>query len=168
MLELVVRLVLVGGVLVAALFGLRWAQQRGMTARGGPSLRVMGRTGIAKDVVVAVVAVDDRRFLVGTGQGGVELLAELDRIPMDDYDEDELDADLTALLNGQDAPRPTPWAQRTVRALSSATSSATSPLDAHGSGVPTSGPRIGPLDRLREMTVRTHLREPIRDEEPSR
>lgn len=158
MLELVVRLVLVSGVIVAGLLGLRHAQRRGMTARGGPELRVLGRTGLTKSSVVAVVAVDDQRYLVGASEDGVRLLAALapdgdaphtDPDPADeagaDDAPDELDAELRALLD------------------SHAPDDETHDLHAtHGTGRTTHGPRIGPLDRLREMTVRSHLREPIR------
>lgn len=155
MLELVVRLVLGGAVLVAALLAMRWAQARGMTARGGPQLRIVGRTGLTRTTLVAVVAVDDRRFLVGAGDHGVQLLEELD--PLDTpHGEDDLDLPLDDVdLDTDDVTT-----SSTVLPF---------PLGAHGSGTATTtGPRIGPLDRLRAMTVRTHLREPIRAHHPHR
>jgi flagellar biogenesis protein FliO len=153
-LELVVRLVLGGGVLLGALFALRWAQSRGMTARGGPELRIVGRTGLTRTSLVAVVAVDDRRFLVGASDGRVDLLAELDPIL-------DLDREAAALhANEGLAPFSAP-AQFGVQH-----DSTTHPLGVHRTDATIDGPRIGPLDRLRMMTVRTHTREPIRAEEP--
>ena len=155
MLDLFVRLALGGAVLVAALFALRWAQTRGMTARGGPQLRVVGRTGLTRTSLLAVVAVDDRRFLVGAGDHGVQLLSELDPV-------------------GEDAtagPGTAPAPDRLVDAeelLEPAPTVLPFPPRTHGPGALDDGPRTGPLDRLRAMTVRTHLREPVRALQPPR
>jgi flagellar biogenesis protein FliO len=66
---------------LAGLWLVRWWFGRG---RGGPSvpLRVVGRAGLIKGAAVAVVAIDGRRFLVGAGERGVTLLAELDTEPL--------------------------------------------------------------------------------------
>ena len=165
MLELAIRLVLGAGIVSAAVVGLRWASRKGMTARGGPVLRVVGRSGLTRSSLVAVVDVDGQRFLVGAADEGVRLLADLGAAPdrplgTDGTDEQgtarpghlhdetwEVPDDLTGLLG--------PSGDLAALAASDQTT--------HGSGrATTDGPRIGLLDRLREMTVRTHLREPIR------
>jgi hypothetical protein len=46
-------------------------------------VRVVGRTALSKGSVVAVVAVGPRRLLVGAGERGVHLIAELDAEPDD-------------------------------------------------------------------------------------
>lgn len=152
---MVLVIVLVAGTFLA----LRWARERGMTARGVPMLRVLGRTGLTKSSIVAVVEVGERRFLVGAGEDGVRLLSELDAAAaaeavvadgVDDGADDDLDLlpagttlddELTALLSGTTPDR-----------------------GADGSTPYTTGPRIGPLDRLRALTVRTPTGEPIRDQ----
>ena len=69
--------VLVGGLLVVR----RWSRG-GRTGRrtggaGRVSIRIAGRAGIARGAHVAVVEVGRQRFLVGAGEHGVSLLAEL-------------------------------------------------------------------------------------------
>jgi flagellar biogenesis protein FliO len=71
-------LVLVGGLLVVR----RWSRNGGRPSRrlAGSTrtpIRVTGRAGITRHASVAVVEVDGLRFLVGAGEHGVNLLAEL-------------------------------------------------------------------------------------------
>lgn len=108
------------------------------------NVRVLGRTALSRSAVVAVVEIGDRRLLVGAAEQGVSVLTELDPHTAADTPLDgaaPADVDLTALTHeGEgrtDAALPTSAAQ-----LLAGTS-------------PTAGPRIGPLDRLRAMTVRT-------------
>lgn len=175
MLELAVRLVLGAGLVVGAVFAMRWASNRGMAARGGPMMRVVARTGLTKSAIVAVLDVDGHQYLVGVSDENVRLLADLgaegaDRdtattpaaptgadesstaTTLDPFADFTVPDDLAGLLTveEQTAPVTGGTAARTT----------TTP---DGPGRPTNEePRIGLLDRLREMTVRTHLREPIR------
>ena len=136
-----VTLVMVGGLVLAA------RASRG--GRPGSGIRVSGRHGISKGAVVAVVEVDGRRFLVGAGDNQIALLSELDPAP---EGEEAMEADL------DDAPdRARTPVDRMGSALAAAYHQSRRP---HGTGPSiTHGPRIGPLDRLRAMTVRT----PVRD-----
>ncbi len=143
MLEVAVKLfavtiLMAGGLLVAA----RYARTGG---RPGSALRVSGRHGVSKGAVVAVVEVDGRRFLVGAGDQQVTLLSELEPAP------DEEHADEPTGTEVSSDPRPLP--ARLGAALVQAHRHARRP---HRTGPTTiHGPRIGPLDRLRAMTVRT-------------
>lgn len=89
------------------------------------SVRVLGRTALSRSAVVAVVEIGDRRLLVGAAEQGVSVLTELD--PLDPLATDRTDAVVAAPDTGA------------LPVL----------------GDLTEGPRIGPLDRLRAMTVRT-------------
>lgn len=57
-----------------------WWMKRGRAGQGR-GVRVTARVPFGKSTWVAVVEVDDRRFLVGTGEGGVNLLSELEALP---------------------------------------------------------------------------------------
>lgn len=173
MLELAVRLVLGAGLVVGAVFAMRWASNRGMAARGGPMMRVVARTGLTKSAIVAVLDVDGHQYLVGVSDENVRLLADLgadgsrddtaavtagpDRTAedraVDPFADFTVPDDLAGLLTAEEQTA-------TVTGGPTVTMTTTTP---DGSGRPTNEePRIGLLDRLREMTVRTHLREPIR------
>lgn len=160
MLELAIRLVLGAGLVVAVVLALRWASGRGMAARGGPALRVVARTGLTKSAIVAVLDVDGHQYLVGVADQNVRLLADLGAgehdeatTATDGFGDFTVPDDLAGLLPADDDD-----VLDTSPTLDMQTFATT-----HGTGRPTpEGPRIGLLDRLREMTVRTHLREPIR------
>ncbi len=152
-------------VIVGALLLLRhWARRGGVSADSG--VRVVTRTGIAKGTVVAVVAVGERRMLVGASEHGVNLLAELESQPEpgqviasgpahDPATVPVLDAtptatdrpsfDLGALgpsLAGLHLRRPSPW-----RGLGAGRTRATTTTHPDR-------PRMAPIDRLRDLTVR--------------
>lgn len=153
-LELAVKLLAVTVVIVITLVMLSRYAGRGGRASGG-AVRVAARHGVSRNALVAVVEVDGRRFLVGVGEHNVNLLTELD--PAEDVAE-ELDAptprtaapgwsrlsELTAAAWKHRNSRPTP--QRMGRELQR--------------------PGIGPLNRLRAMTVRTPQERPIHVNEP--
>ena len=178
MLELLVRVVLVVLVLGGGFVAWRNASSRGLTARGGPVLRVVGRAGLTRSSLVAVVDVDGRRYLVGAAEQGVNLLAALGESPAEPAGaDDELDGTPADVDGGPSRVRRRgPGAPVTTdRDLEAAHAVPTTrpttlgavvgaALGAHGRGTATrpDGPRIGPLDRLRGMTVRSHVREPIR------
>ena len=54
-----------------------WASRRG-GGTSAPLLRVTARASLGRSTCVVVVEVDGRRFLVGAGERGPELLAELE------------------------------------------------------------------------------------------
>ena len=132
-------------------------------------VRVVGRTALSKNAVVAVLAVGERRLLVGAGERGVHLIAELDA------------ADPTALQAATQAASvvtttgPDGIDTRTLETSTLETRTVdrmdvvdTSLLDAEPTAahdvladlerdvqLTPVGPRIGLVDRLRVMTVRT-------------
>ncbi len=121
------------------------------------NIRVLGRTALHKNAVVAVIAVGEQRLLVGAGEKGVHLIAELD--PAGDHDH----SDLSAVVS---LPASTTTADhdggRDAAVASTTTTDGTdlddalAALAARSRPTPsTAGPRIGLVDRLRELTVRT-------------
>lgn len=138
-----VTLVMAGGLVLAA------RAARG--GRPGAGVRVTGRHGVTKSSTVAVVEVDGRRFLVGAGDGQVSLLAELDPAAA------EVDEDPPTTAERPAGAGSRVTAARLGAALAAAHRHSRRP---HRTGPSTTtGPRIGPLDRLRAMTVRTHVRD---------
>lgn len=155
-----------GLLLLAAVLTAPWWIKRVRPGAVETPVRVVGRTAISRNAVVAVVHVGDRRLLVGAAEHGVSILTDLGTArgtdPVADPTTDpgaapvtldgaSLDAlhDLDAVAPPAAAPLP---GRRTDAALP------TTELDdlALLRDVPTlSGPRIGPMDRLRAMTVRT-------------
>lgn len=141
-----VTLVMVGGLLLAA---------RANRSRGGPGsgIRVTGRHGLSKGSVVAVVQVDGRRFLVGAGDNQISMLTELD--PAEEVDTVEVDPDAEGIASlGLDRTGTT--ASRVAGFLAAARRQSR-PLHRMERSTTTPGPRIGPVDRLRAMTVRSHV-----------
>ncbi|MFW6009830.1 MAG: flagellar biosynthetic protein FliO, partial [Actinomycetota bacterium] len=76
-------------------------------AQAPDALRVIGRTALSKQAVIAVVAVGERRLLVGAGEHGVGLLADLDAQPGSGHAASDVDATVT------DPPVTTPQLGRT-------------------------------------------------------
>ncbi len=144
-------------------------------------LRVLSRTALSRSAVVAVVAVGERRLLVGAGDQGVHLIADVtgvedleagtvgslaDRtttMTVDDGDPFATipvgtaaagsaaggTAHLSTLLLGRTD------AVGTNAAGTARDDGALGALVAGASPATTAGPRIGLVDRLRAMTVRT-------------
>ncbi len=146
-----VALVLAGGLAVAA----RQTMRRGGGTRG--HIRVQARHGLSRTALVAVVEVDGRRFLIGSGDNTVSLLTELDAIPH------TVDQEVA-----EEAPTSPALARAWERLAATYRHSrvgdarpATTPRAPHRTGHATDGPRIGPIDRLREMTVRSRDARPI-------
>lgn len=117
-------------VIVGALLVLRhWAR------RGGPTrtpVRVVGRAGLAKGAVVALVEVEGQRLLVGASDHGVSLLTSVDRLTE---------------VGAEDATEP------------ATTRPATGPEAAAVPSTPstlstTDRPRMALVDHLRHLTVR--------------
>lgn len=68
------------GIVFGAPVAIWWYMRR---ARGTSTtrLRVADKAVLGKNVWVAVVEVDDKRFLVGAGESGVGLISELEALP---------------------------------------------------------------------------------------
>jgi Flagellar biosynthesis protein, FliO len=62
----------------AAVGGVALLARRTATSPPGPALRIEARSALGRDALVAVVTVDDRRFLVAAAGAAVELLVELE------------------------------------------------------------------------------------------
>ncbi len=74
--EVLPALVLVFGSPIA----IWWYVRR--TRKGSPGrLQISDKAALGKNVWMAVVEVDDKRFLVGAGEGGVGLISELEALP---------------------------------------------------------------------------------------
>lgn len=137
------------GLIVGALLILRaWAQrgQRGTDA----GIRVVTRTGLAKGAVVAVVAVGQRRLLVGASEHGVSLLTEL---------EPEAELQPTAAAGPATvtaAPAPLGGgAARELGARLGGWGMRSRPRTRPAAmSLTTDRPRMAPIDRLRALTVR--------------
>jgi flagellar biogenesis protein FliO len=162
MLPMMVKLLLVAGLMVAALLGMRHAAKKGMINRGGPTLQIVGRVGLTRNALVAVVVVDDRRFLIGAAETGINLLADLDApVAGASHELAETRSPAAGIRAVPDLHGSDPAAFDPADVMAAPLPAATTSFEAHGPGFDTHGPRIGPMDRLREMTVRSHLREPI-------
>lgn len=74
--EVVPALVIVFGAPVAIWWYLR-RSRKGVVGR----LQISDKAVLGKNVWVAVVEVDDKRFLVGAGESGVGLISELEALP---------------------------------------------------------------------------------------
>jgi flagellar biogenesis protein FliO len=109
----------------------RWAAKGRGGVGTGP--RVLGRTGVTRNAVIAVIDAGGRRFLVGAGDHGVNLLAELDQ-------------DVSALGGGE--------------TIELATNAETDLAPARPAFA-IDRPWMGLIHRLQQMTVRTHLQGPI-------
>lgn len=151
MLEIAVKLfavtiVMVGGLLLAA---------RANRSRGGAGsgIRITGRHGLSKGAVVAVVQVDGRRFLVGAGDNQISMLTELD--PAEEVDSIEVGADAEDVASLGLAR--TDSTTTRVAGFLAAARRQSRPLHRMERSTTTPGPRIGPVDRLRAMTVRSHV-----------
>lgn len=152
-LDLLGRLLPTLALLLGGLLLVRHLARRGGSGRPRGGVRVVARTGLTRGAVVAVVAAGRRRFLVGAGDSGVALLAELDAGDLESPP-DVAGADAAAGVDGRDSGLPhalgvglPPQAMIAARATE---------RRAHHR------PWTGLVDRLRAMTVRTHLQGPVR------
>ncbi len=110
----------------------------------GAGLRLLGRLSLAKGTALFLVGVDDRRFLVGSGdRGGPRLLAELEPAQ--------------GAMAPVAAPHPDPRGRARFHGRAPGASSvlegALMPLDLPSD--PSDGPGTGLVERLRRMTLRT-------------
>lgn len=144
--------------LLAALVAVPLVLRRARAGTEG-AVRVLGRTAVHKGAVLAVVAVGPRRLLVGTGERGVHLLAELDPAEEGAAPHGAITTTVTTTASAP-VPDPVPRTPDPARTDASGVppSDLAALLGAPGSSVLHEGPRIGLVDRLRAMTVRVPVR----------
>lgn len=58
-----------------------WWYMRRSRGSGVTRLRISDKAVLGKNVWVAVVEIDDKRFLVGAGESGANLISELEALP---------------------------------------------------------------------------------------
>lgn len=108
-------LVLAGRVVLslACVLGLIWYAQRrfagplGRRRPVGPQLSVVGRHTLGRHASVAVLAVGDRRLLIGVTEHGITLLTELDRVEATEAEasDEAVGPTLRTRIPAQAAPR---------------------------------------------------------------
>ena len=125
--EIVPALVIVFGAPV----GIWWYMRRSRKGTIG-RLQISDKAVLGKNVWVAVVEVDDKRFLVGAGESGVGLISELEALPVEVEEPASEEVPATA---------------------------GTAPASTNGI---TEQPRIGLVRRLQLMTVRSPAQTPWR------
>jgi flagellar biogenesis protein FliO len=120
------------------------------------AVRVVGRTALHKGAVVAVVAVGERRMLVGATDRGVQMLVELDRDPTAGPLPADGDPSATATpLAASFAPPQRPNRTDAVRSVLEDRLVDVASIPGRDGEHLSAGPRTGLVDRLRAMTVRT-------------
>jgi flagellar biogenesis protein FliO len=144
------RLVLSLGLIVGVLLLVRHWAQRGRIGIAQAGVRVIARSNLTRGAMVAIVESGGRRFLVGAADHGVQLISELDA--------DEQPADPAA------APPATTTSPLRLGG-GGAFPGALSSFHMDGGTTP-ARPWTGLLDRLRAMTVRTHVQRPSRAPQP--
>ena len=93
--EVIPALILVFGAPVAI-----WWYVRKMRSGTPGRLRISDKAALGKNVWMAVVEVDDKRFLVGAGESGVGLISELDALPEVAHEGAEEPAEELEAMNG--------------------------------------------------------------------
>ena len=133
------RLLISLALLIGALYGVKYWQRRpGVAARRG-TIDVVARASLGRSSSVHIIDFFERRFLIGSGEHQVNLLSELDR-PADEEPDDGIPAASTSARGTQHARTGGPRHRG----------------EPDGSGTSTfSRPRIGLMDWLRTITVRT-------------
>ncbi|HEC08524.1 MAG TPA: hypothetical protein ENI86_03025 [Acidimicrobiales bacterium] len=132
------RLAVSLAIVVGGLLAVRWWTLRSGSGGSRGAIRVLARSSLGRNVAVAVVEVGSKRFLVGTGESGVNLIGEL-----------PAGEDLSLTGPDDDIPPSDPVV---------GTASVGSSLNPDGTGFFGSSqrnrPRIGLLANLRRMTTR--------------
>ena len=131
--EVIPALVIVFGAPVAIWWYMR-RSRKGSVGR----LQITDKAVLGKSVWVAVVEVDDKRFLVGAGESGVGLISELEALPMAVHERADQPADRMA-------------GEPVVQENATSTTN----------GI-TEQPRMGLVRRLQLMTVRSPAQNPWR------
>ena len=133
------RLVISLALLVGALYAVKYWQRRPGGGRRG-AIDVVAHTSLGRNAAVHIIDVGDRRFLIGSGEHQVNLLSELDQ--PDEHDDD-----------GEDPAGPLAGAAAGISRVITP-----SPRRSDGSEPSArtrTRPRIGLMDSLRTVTVRT-------------
>lgn len=138
-----VRLVVSVAVLVVALLAVkRWADRSGGRSRHG--LRIVARVPLTRSSSMVLVELGERHYLVGAAEQGVTLIDRLDAddvralgLGVEDQPTDPAPAPGRATISGGVEP-PRPGALAFVDMTTGRSD----------------GPGIGPLERLRRMTLR--------------
>ena len=126
--------VLIGGLLIVRRWSRNGRPGRRVSGAGRVPIRITGRAGIARGAQVAVIEVGRQRFLVGAGEHGVNLLAELPS-------SDPLDAPDTVDL----AEHPDPFDPHGADGVTDAFTDPNASIQ----------PRMGLVARLQRSTLRT-------------
>lgn len=128
-------------IVVGAPLGLWWWMRRG---RRGVThrLRITDKAALGRNTWVAVVEIDDKRFLLGAGESGVGLISELEALPQEVVAPmtEPLDLDALASIDPERAEE-------------------MAALDMNGS---IEQPRMGFVRRLQLMTLRSSARPVVR------
>ncbi|GIG35508.1 flagellar biosynthetic protein FliO [Cellulomonas pakistanensis] len=162
---------------LACVIGLIWVLARragwgkGRRRPAGPAVEVVGRQALGRHAGVAVVAVGDRRLLLGYGEQNVTMLTELDAAPAaDDAEGDETDVPAVPMTLGALAAAvlPTPRRTRAVAtepavvavtapgfeaALAAASADAASAAPAPAAPAGLAGPEVAQVDAGARVTA---------------
>ncbi len=124
------RLAISLAILVGALYAVKYWQRRpGIGAKRG-AIDVIARATLGRSASVNIIDVGNRRFLIGTGEHQVNLLTELEQPADPELGGGEPTPAMTGGVTGTGGPDGSGLTMRTR-------------------------PRIGPMDWLRTITVRT-------------
>jgi flagellar biogenesis protein FliO len=154
-------------IVASVLVGAAWLAVRVRARRqgGGPSrpVEVLARLGLSKGISVAVVRVGGRGLVLGLSEKGVSVVAELGEedlasvMAAKDPSAEPLLAPLPArVLGAGDPAAAEPQAAHIVEQTRTS-SPAAPPIDLRNITHRPVGPRMGPMQRLRRMTLRTSV-----------
>ncbi|WP_217617167.1 flagellar biosynthetic protein FliO, partial [Cellulomonas sp. GbtcB1] len=111
---------------LACVIGLIWVLARragwgkGRRRPAGPAVEVVGRQALGRHAGVVVVAVGDRRLLLGYGEQNVTMLTELDAVAEEEAADEEAAAPAAPLTLGALAAAVLPTPRRTRAAATAA------------------------------------------------
>ncbi|WP_147795548.1 flagellar biosynthetic protein FliO [Cellulomonas sp. Y8] len=119
---------------LACVIGLIWVLARragwgkGRRRPAGPAVEVVGRQALGRHAGVVVVAVGDRRLLLGYGEQHVTMLTELDAVAEEEASDEEAAAPAAPLTLGALAAAVLPTPRRTRAAEPAAAPAAPAPV----------------------------------------
>lgn len=144
------RLIVSVVIIVVMLLGVkRWADRSGTRPRGG--VRVVSRVPVSRGAAIALVEVGRRHYLVGAGEHGVTLIDRLDDDDLQELGlEDESDGTDPASTPGTSSAGGPAWSG--PGGVQPPARGELAYVDISNGG--SVGPGIGPLERLRRMTLR--------------
>lgn len=112
-------------------------------------LELVARLGLSKGVTLAVVRVAGRGLVLGYSERGVSLVAELA--------DEELQQIMAAKAAESADAEPRPALPVAASPAAAAAAAPAIPIDLRSITHTQQGPRMGPVQRLRRMTLRTHV-----------